>query len=51
MGVKLEDPPLWLLGDATVEDLETNIPARWKKHKTGRTTSGAKQYDESCPLQ
>ncbi len=49
--LNVDDPPLWLLGDATVEDLKTNIPACWKKHKSGRSTSLLEQYDENCPYQ
>lgn len=49
--LKLGDLPLWLLGDATVEGLHTNIPPAWSKDNTGRSTSGYGQYDGNCSLQ
>ncbi len=38
--LKVDDLPLWLLGDATVEGLVENIPPLPAKNKGGRSTSG-----------
>jgi len=43
--LNVEDLPLWLLGDATVEGLKMNIHGTGAKDKAGRTTSESGQYD------